>query len=110
MNLTYEESQFLGVLAKRISKRAMEAERKIARENDMKKIQLDFEGLNFIKFLNYIHFGSAEKRNSKGRRSEERRANERRANDRRSNDRRSMDRRRSDDRRLSTGQEGGFPQ
>ena len=50
--LTHEEY----VLMKRLTKRLAKRERKIARENDKKKIQLDLEGLNFIKFMNFINF------------------------------------------------------
>jgi len=41
---------------KRLTKRLAQRERKIARENDKKKIRLDLEGLNFIKFMNFINF------------------------------------------------------
>ena len=50
--LTHEEY----VLMKRLTKRLAQRERKIARENDKKKIRLDLEGLNFIKFMNFINF------------------------------------------------------
>ena len=50
--LTHEEH----ILVKRLAKRLAKRERKIARENDKKKIQLDLEGLNFIEFMNFINF------------------------------------------------------
>jgi len=55
MNLTHSEYALIKSLARRLAKR----QRKIARENDMKKIQLDLEGLNFINFMNFIDFETA---------------------------------------------------
>jgi hypothetical protein len=52
MTLTQDESVLIGKLAKRLAVR----ERKIAREQDAKRIQLDLAGLNFIKFINFINF------------------------------------------------------
>ena len=57
MLLTGEAYTLIARLAKRLAIR----ERKIARERDAKKIQLDLEGLNFIKFINFIDFEQAPK-------------------------------------------------
>ena len=57
MLLTGDVYTFVARLTKRLAIR----ERKIARERDAKKIKLDLEGLNFIKFINYIDFEQAPK-------------------------------------------------
>ena len=43
-------------LMKGLTKRLAERERKIARESDTKKIIREFQGLNFITFMNFINF------------------------------------------------------
>ena len=55
MVLTHNEYALIARLAKRLAVR----ERKIARERDAQKIQLDLEGFNFVKFINFIHFEHA---------------------------------------------------
>ena len=57
MILTDNAYTLLAKLTKRLAIR----ERKIARERDAKKIQLDLEGLNFLKFINSIDFEHAPK-------------------------------------------------
>jgi len=55
MILTHNECALIAKLTKKLAIR----ERKIALEHDAKKIQLDLEGLNFIKFINFINFEHA---------------------------------------------------
>jgi len=55
MSLTQHEYVFISNLAKRLAIR----ERKLAREHDAKKIQLDLQGLNFLNFMNFIDFKHA---------------------------------------------------
>jgi hypothetical protein len=54
--LTPEERNLARKLEKSLAKRALAEERKMARERDRRKIQLDLEGLNFITFTNFINF------------------------------------------------------
>ena len=49
------------VLLARLTKKLAIRERKLARERDAKKIQLDLGGLNFINFINFIDFDHAPK-------------------------------------------------
>ena len=55
MSLTQNEYVFVANLVKRLAIH----ERKLAREKDAKRIRLDIQGLNFIKFINYINFEHA---------------------------------------------------